>query len=216
MNLEDVKTLGMLIKQDKKIFDKALKKVDKMAKKDPDDPKKWEFVRCHIGDAYYDCVWKYDILENLENDVNWYGFEEVCGWLEAIQNAGPDRIVKEAIKDYHPKDWADCSIDEIGDESMEFLRPLWQVKKGENMLSNNEHSSLMKNINALAKEDGWDKSDAALLVLAYLAESGCLTDYYIDKVSQALERYSELGISKTEFIERVLKDADKVRQTGGF
>lgn len=125
MNLEEAKTLGMLINQDKEIFEQALKKVDKMAKKDPDDPKKWEFVRCHINDVYYDCVWKYDLLPNLENDVNWYGYKEVCGWLEAIQNAGPDHIAKEAIKDYNPKDWADCSIDKIGDESMEFFRPLW-------------------------------------------------------------------------------------------
>ena len=84
------------------------------------------------------------------------------------------------------------------------------------MLSNNEHSSLMKSINRLAEKDGWDKSDAALLVIAYLVESGCITDYYLDKVTQALEQCSELEISKTAFIERFLKDADKVRQTGGF
>lgn len=84
------------------------------------------------------------------------------------------------------------------------------------MLSNNEHSSLMKSIDKLAEEDGWDKSDAALMVIAYLVESGCITDYYLDKVTQALERYSELGSDKTAFIERFLKDADKVRQTGGF
>lgn len=84
------------------------------------------------------------------------------------------------------------------------------------MLSNNEHSNLMKSINALAEEDGWDKSDAALLAIAYLAESGCITDYDIDNAARALERCSEQGISKTEFIERVLKDADKVRQTGRF
>lgn len=125
MNLKEAKTLGILINQDKEIFEQALKKVDKMAKKDPDHPKKWEFVKCHINDAYYDCVWKYDLLPNLENDVNWYGFEEVCGWLEAIQDAGSDHIVNEAIKDYNSKDWVDCSIDEIGDDSMEFFRSLW-------------------------------------------------------------------------------------------
>lgn len=84
------------------------------------------------------------------------------------------------------------------------------------MLTDNEHCSLLKSIDALAEEDGWDKSDAALLVIAYLVESGCITDYDLDKVTHALERYSELGIGKTAFIERVLKDADKVRQTGGF
>ena len=125
LTLEEVKTLGTLLKEDHEIFNKALEKVDKLEKKDPDDPKKWEFVRCHINDAYYDCVWKYDLLPNLENDIGWYGYEEVCGWLEAIRQAGPNRIVKEAIKDYHPKDWADYSVDEIGDDSMEYFRPLW-------------------------------------------------------------------------------------------
>lgn len=82
------------------------------------------------------------------------------------------------------------------------------------MLNNNEHSSLLESINKLAEKDGWDKSDAAWLVIAYLTESGCITDYCLDNAARALERCSEQGISKTEFIERVLKDADKVRQTG--
>lgn len=80
-------------------------------------------------------------------------------------------------------------------------------------MTNNEHYNLLKSIDRLAKEDGWDKSDAALLVIAYLVESGCITDYDIDKVTQALERCSEWEIGKTAYIERVLKDADKVRQT---
>lgn len=125
LTLENVKTLGTLLKEDHEIFDKALEKVDKLAEKDPGDPKKWEFVRCHINDAYYDCVRKYDLLPNLENDIEWYGYEEVCGWLEAIRQTGSNRIVKEAIKDYHPKDWADYSVDEINDDSMEYFRPLW-------------------------------------------------------------------------------------------
>lgn len=96
------------------------------------------------------------------------------------------------------------------------------------MLSDNEHYSLLKNLDeeegkwwqnyteALAEEDGWDESDAALLVIAYLLESDCITDFELDKVTEALKQCSEWGIGKTAYIERVLKDADKVRQTGGF
>lgn len=125
MDLKDVKTLEMLIEKDHKIFNDALKKVDKLAQNKPDDPKKWEFVKCHINDAYYDYVWKYDITQNLENDVNWYGYETVLDWLSAILDAGPDRIVEEAIKDYRAEDWTEYSVDQIGDDSMDFLRPLW-------------------------------------------------------------------------------------------
>lgn len=125
MGLKDVKTLEMLIEKDHKIFNDALKKVDKLAQNKPDDPKKWEFGKCHINDAYYDYVWKYDIYQNLENDVNWYGYETVRDWLIAILNAGPDHIVQEAIKDYRAEDWTDYSVDQINDDSMEFLRPLW-------------------------------------------------------------------------------------------
>lgn len=125
MDLETIKKLVMLIEKDNKIFNDALKKVDKLAQNEPDDPKKWEFVKCHINDVFYDYVLKYNIIQNLENDVNWYGYEAVRDWLSAILNAGPDRIVQEAIKDYHAEDWAEYSVDQIGDDSMEFLRPLW-------------------------------------------------------------------------------------------
>lgn len=40
LTLENVKTLGTLLKEDHEIFDKALEKVDKLAEKDPGDPKK--------------------------------------------------------------------------------------------------------------------------------------------------------------------------------
>lgn len=124
MDLESLQMLKMLIEKDHKIFNEALKKVDKLAQKQPGDPKKWEFVKCRINDVYYDYVKKYDIVQNLENDVKWYGdeairdwlkwysYEELRGWrdwygyeavrdrLRAILNAGPDHIVQEAIKDY--------------------------------------------------------------------------------------------------------------------
>lgn len=119
------KELEALIEKDRKIFDTALERVDELAKKDRNDPKKWEFVKCHINDVYYDYIGRYDIFSNLENDVRWYGFKVVYGWLKAIENVDPDCIVKEAIKDYNPTDWLDCSVDEIGDFSMEYFRPLW-------------------------------------------------------------------------------------------
>lgn len=125
LTLEETKTLGMLLKEDHEIFKEALTKVEELAMNDPSDPKKWEFVRCHINDAFYDCVWKYDLLPNLKNDLNWYGYKEVCDWLTAIKEAGADYIVKEAIKDYHPEDWVDCSVEEINDDSIEYFRPLW-------------------------------------------------------------------------------------------
>lgn len=125
MDLESSKKLEMLIEKDRKIFNEALKKVDKLAQKEPDDPKKWEFVKCHINDVYYDYIERYDILSNLENDIHWYSYETVHDWLSAILSAGPDRIVQEAIKDYNPEDWAEYSVDQINDDSMEFFRPLW-------------------------------------------------------------------------------------------
>lgn len=125
MEDKELEILEELIEKDHKIFDTALEKVDELTKKDHDNPKKWEFVKCHINDVYYDYIGRYDILSNLENDVRWYGFKVVYGWLKAIENVDPDRIVKEAIKDYNPKDWKNCSIDEIGDFSMEYFRPFW-------------------------------------------------------------------------------------------
>lgn len=125
MDLESSKKLEMLIEKARKIFNEALKKVDELAQKEPDDPKKWEFVKCHINDVYYDYVERYDISSNLVNDINWYGYEAVCDWLSAISSAGPNHIVQEAIKDYNPEDWAEYSVDQINDDSMEFFRPLW-------------------------------------------------------------------------------------------
>lgn len=96
------------------------------------------------------------------------------------------------------------------------------------MLSDNEHSSLLASMDreegkwwenytyALTESDGWEEADAAMLVIAYLVESGCITDYDVDEVTQALERCSEWGIGKAAYIERVMKDADKVRARGGF
>lgn len=123
--LASLESLEALIKKGHKIFDKALEKADELAQKEPDDPKKWSFVKCHIGDAYYDFVWKYDLILNLENDVDWYGYENVYDWLNSILNASTDQIVQEAAKDYHAEDWTEYSADEIGDDSMEYLRPLW-------------------------------------------------------------------------------------------
>ena len=96
------------------------------------------------------------------------------------------------------------------------------------MLSDNEHYSLLASLDreegkwwenytyALIEEDGWDESDAAVLAIAYLVESGCITEYDVDKATRALERCSEWGIGKAAFIERVMKDADAVRAKGGF
>lgn len=125
MEDKELEILETLIKKDRKIFEQALEKVAQFEKKDHSDLKKWEFVKCHINDVYYDYIERYDIFSNLENDLNWYGFNEVYGWLKAVENAGADRIVKEAIKDYAPSDWLDCPLDEIGYGSMEYFRPLW-------------------------------------------------------------------------------------------
>ena len=125
MEDKELEILEKLIEKDAKIFDSSLEKVNELAKKYNDDPKKWEFVKCHICDVFYDYVVKYYLIQNLENDVRWYGFKVVYGWLKAIENVDPDCIVKEAIKDYDPTDWLDCSVDEIGDYSMEYFRPLW-------------------------------------------------------------------------------------------
>ena len=124
MKDKELEILEELIEKDRKIFDTALERVDELAKKE-DNPKKWEFVKCHINDVYYDYIERYDIFSNLKNDLRWYGFKEVYGWLKSIENVDPDCIVKEAIKDYTPTDWLGCSVDEIGDFSMEYFRPLW-------------------------------------------------------------------------------------------
>lgn len=125
MEDKELEILEALIKKDRKIFEQALEKVAQFEKKDHSDLKKWEFVKCHINDVYYDYIERYDIFSNLENDLNWYGFGKVYGWLKAVENAGADRIVKEAIKDYDPSDWLDFPLDEIGYGSMEYFRPLW-------------------------------------------------------------------------------------------
>lgn len=96
------------------------------------------------------------------------------------------------------------------------------------MLSDNEHYSLLKQLDSeegkwwssytdtLVEDDGWEESDAAMLAIAYLVESGTITDYELSKVTQALAQCSEWGMGKADYIERVMKDADKVRQTGGL
>lgn len=125
LTLEALETLETLIEKDHKIFDKALEKADELAQKEPDDPKKWAFVKSHIDDVYYDYVYKYDLIPNLENDVEWYGYENMYYWLHSISNASPEQIVQEAAKDYHAEDWTEYSTDQISDDSMEYIRPLW-------------------------------------------------------------------------------------------
>ena len=96
------------------------------------------------------------------------------------------------------------------------------------MLSDNEqHYGLLEKLddeegewwgsytNALTEDDDWEGSDAAVLAIAYLVESGCLTYKDVAKATQALERCAEWEIGKTAFIERVMKDADAAKERGG-
>jgi hypothetical protein len=64
---------------------------------------------------------------------------------------------------------------------------------------------------AITENDDWDVEDAAVLVIAYLVESGCLTCEEVTKATLALARCSEWDIGKETFIERVMKNADAVR-----
>lgn len=99
------------------------------------------------------------------------------------------------------------------------------------MISDNEHYShysLLEKLDdeagewwgsyteALNEDDSWDEDDAAVLAIAYLVESGRLTYKDVAKATRALKRCSSWDIGKAAFIERVMKDADKVRAKGGF
>lgn len=96
------------------------------------------------------------------------------------------------------------------------------------MLSDNEHYSLLEKLDnedgewwgsytdAITEDDGWEMSDAAVLAIAYLVESGCLTYEEVAEVTQVFKRCSEWDIGQTTFVERVMKDADKVRERRGF
>ena len=64
---------------------------------------------------------------------------------------------------------------------------------------------------AITEDDDWDMEDAAVLAIAYLVESGCLTCEEVTKATQVLARCSEWDIGKETFIERVMKNADAVR-----
>lgn len=65
---------------------------------------------------------------------------------------------------------------------------------------------------AITEDDSWELGDEAVLAIAYLVESGCLTYEDVTKATQALKRCSDWDIGKATFIERVMKDADKVRE----
>ena len=96
------------------------------------------------------------------------------------------------------------------------------------MLSNNEHYGLLKKLDdeegewwgsytaALTEDDDWEMEDAAVLAIAYLIESGCLTYEEVAEVAKVFKRCSEWDIGKECFIGRVIKDANKVRERGGF
>jgi hypothetical protein len=96
------------------------------------------------------------------------------------------------------------------------------------MLSDNTHYSLLEKLDdesgewwssytcAITEDDDWDEDDAAVLAIAYLVESGCLTCEEVAKATLALSRCSEWDIGRVTFIERVMKDADKVRERRGF
>ena len=85
------------------------------------------------------------------------------------------------------------------------------------MLSDNEHYGLLKKLdheegewwesytNALTEDDDWEGSDAAVLAIAYLVESGYLTYEEVTEVTKAFKRCSDWDIGKTTFIERVMK-----------
>lgn len=94
------------------------------------------------------------------------------------------------------------------------------------MLSDNKHYPLLEKLDdeegewwgsytcAITENDSWDMEDAAVLAIAYLVESGCLTCEEVAKATQALARCSEWDIGKTTFIERVMKDASAARAKG--
>ncbi len=94
------------------------------------------------------------------------------------------------------------------------------------MLSDNKHYPLLEKLDdesgewwtsyteAFTEDDDWDEDDAAVLAIAYLVESGCLTCEEVAKATQALKRCSGWDIGKETFIERVLKDASVVRAKG--
>lgn len=96
------------------------------------------------------------------------------------------------------------------------------------MLSDNTHCSLLEKLDdescgwwdsyteAITENDSLELDDAAVLAIAYLVESGCLTYEDVTKATQALKRCSDWEIGKATFIERVMKDADKVRRRGDF
>ena len=91
------------------------------------------------------------------------------------------------------------------------------------MLSDNTHCSLLEKLDdescgwwdsyteAITENDSWELDDAAVLAIAYLVESGCLTYEDVTKTTQALKRCSDWEIGKATFIERVMKDADKAK-----
>lgn len=96
------------------------------------------------------------------------------------------------------------------------------------MLSKDEDSSLLAKLDdeeakwwssytlALTEDDDWELSDAATLAIAYLVESGRLTYEEVAAVTKAFKRFSNWDIGKACFIDRVMKDADAVRERGDF
>lgn len=94
------------------------------------------------------------------------------------------------------------------------------------MLSDNEYQRLLAKLGdedgdwwssytcSITEDDDWEMGDEAVLAIAYLVESGCLTYEDLSKATQALKRCSDWGIGKATFIERVMKHADKTK--GGF
>lgn len=85
------------------------------------------------------------------------------------------------------------------------------------MLSDNEHYGLLEKLddeegewwesytNALTEDDDWERSDAAVLAIAYLVENGYLTYEEVTEVTKAFKRCSNWDIGKAAFIERVMK-----------
>ncbi len=92
------------------------------------------------------------------------------------------------------------------------------------MLSDNEHYSLLEKLDdesgewwtsyteAFTEDDSWDEDDAAVLAIAYLVKSGCLTYEELTEATKVLDECSDWGIGKVTFIERVMKHADAVRK----
>lgn len=94
------------------------------------------------------------------------------------------------------------------------------------MLSNNGNYSLLKKLDdescdwwgsyseTIIADDSWDVDDAAMLVIAYLVESGHLTYEEVAEATKALKRCADYDIGIACFIDRVMKDA--ARERGEF